>query len=82
MVDMTAKKTMIKTLAITFNDEPNVIHLGSFNQAGASVVELKLQVMHPRTKLPTWVFYRRTSVRGKNIYFYSEGNRAGEALGG
>lgn len=73
---------MIKNLAIKFNDEPNVIHLTPFNQAGASVVELKFQLMHPRLKIPTVVYYRKTSVRGSNVYYYSEGNKAGEVLGG
>lgn len=73
---------MIKTLAITFNDEPNVVHLYKWDERGASVVELKLQTKHPRLEIPVMVYYRRTSLRGQNIYFYSEGNRAGEVLGG
>lgn len=73
---------MIKTLAVTFNDEPNVIHLFKWNEAGASVVELKIQAQHPRLKTPVMVFYRRTSTRGQNVYYYSEGTKAGEALGG
>lgn len=73
---------MIKTLAITFNDEPNVTHLAKWNEAGASVVELKMQLKHPRLDHPVIVYYRRTSTRGRNIYYYSEGNKAGEALGG
>jgi hypothetical protein len=73
---------MIKTLAVTFNDEPNIIHLYKWNEAGASVVELKLQTKHPRLGHPVMVYYRRTSLRGHNVYFYSEGNRSGEALGG
>jgi hypothetical protein len=73
---------MIKTLAVTFNDEPNVIHLYKWNEAGASVVELKMQTRHPRLGHAVIVYYRRTSLSGKNIYYYSEGNRAGEVLGG
>lgn len=70
------------TLAITFNDFPNVISMAPFTHSGAGVVDLKIYVQHPRTNKPVWVFYRRTSTRGKNIYYYSEGNRAGEVIGG
>lgn len=69
-------------LAITFNDFPNITHITTFMQNGASVIDLKLVFTHPRTGLNTNVFFRRVSNKGKNIYFYSEGNRAGEALGG
>lgn len=73
---------MVKTFAIKFNDQPNVIHLARWEERGASVVELKLMVEHPRLKTPTIVYYRKTSVRGQNVYFYSKGSKAGEALGG
>jgi hypothetical protein len=73
---------MKRTLAITFKDEPNVIHLESFVHQGAAVIDLKLQVLHPRLKIPVVILYRRTSTRGSNVYYYSEGTKAGEALGG
>ncbi len=73
---------MTYTIAITFNDFPNVIHIMPFEHRGATVVELKIPVKHPRTGLPTMVYYRNTSLRGKKIYRYSEGQPAGEALGG
>jgi hypothetical protein len=70
------------TIAITFNDLPDVIHILPFTHQGAGVIELKLVFPHPRTNKRTTVYYRRTSLRGRNIYYYSEGNKAGEALGG
>jgi hypothetical protein len=70
------------TLAIRFNEHPEVIYLMPFNHSGASVVELALMVQHPGTGLPTKVIYRNTSLRGKRIYYYSEGTASGEARGG
>jgi len=73
---------MSHTLAITFNDDPDVIYIAPFNHDGANVVELKLQVMNPKTKNIATVYYKRTSLRGRNIYYYSEGSSGGEIRGG
>jgi hypothetical protein len=69
------------TCAVTFNDEPSVIHVAKF-MMDARGVPLKLLLQHPRSEQGVWVYYRGTSTRGKKLYRYSEGTRAGEALGG
>lgn len=69
------------TMAVTFNDEPNVIHIGQF-MMDAKGVPLSMIFNHPRSGKPVKVIYRGVSSRGKKIYRYSEGNRAGEVLGG
>jgi hypothetical protein len=73
---------MSRALAVTFTDLPNVTYLIPYTHHGAAVVDLKIQTVHPLTGKSTTVYYRRTSTRGKNIYYYTEGTRAGEVLGG
>ena len=69
------------TVAITFNDLPNIIHIAKF-MMDAKGVPLSMEFFHPRLNAPVKVIYRGVSSRGKKIYRYSEGHRAGEALGG
>jgi hypothetical protein len=69
------------TMAVTFNDLPNVIHIAKF-MMDAKGVPLSMTFNHPRSSQPTKVIYRGVSNRGKKIYRYTEGNSAGEALGG
>jgi hypothetical protein len=69
------------TCAITFGDEPNVIHIAKF-MMDARGVPLNMIIMHPRKKQEVKVIYRGVSSRGKKLYRFSEGTRAGEALGG
>jgi hypothetical protein len=69
------------TMAVTFNDYPNVIHVAQF-MMDAKGVPLSMQFRHPRLNTAVKVIYRGVSSRGKRIYRYSEGTRAGEVLGG
>jgi hypothetical protein len=73
---------MSRALAVTFTDLPNVTYLIPYTHHGVAVIDLKFEVTHPRTREKVMVYYRRTSTSGKGIYFYSEGTRAGEVLGG
>lgn len=69
------------TLAIIFNDEPNVVHfikfMGDFRN-----VPLSMNFNHPRLGVPVKVIFRGVSSQGKSIYSFREGTRAGEVLGG
>ena len=69
------------TLAVSFNDEPNVIHFLKFT-LDAKVVPLSFDLNHPRSGEPVKVIYRGTSKRGRRIYRYTEGSKSGEVLGG
>lgn len=73
---------MSRFIAVNFNDLPNILHLIKYTHHGASVVDLKLQIKHPRNGEVVIVYYRKTSLRGNNVYYYTEGTKAGEALGG
>jgi hypothetical protein len=69
------------TLAVSFKDEPNVIHFLKF-MMDAKGVPLSLDLHHPRSGEPVKVIYRGTSKRGRSLYRYTEGSKAGEVLGG
>lgn len=68
-------------VVVTFNDFPNVIHFSKF-MMDSKGVPLSMEFLHPRLNCPVRVIYRGVSSLGKKIYRYSEGHRAGEALGG
>jgi hypothetical protein len=71
----------IYTLAIKFNDEPNVIHLVKMAMDIISPPR-HLDFNHPRLNSAVRVVFRGVSSRGKKIYRYSEGTKAGSILGG
>ena len=69
------------SLAISFNDEPNVYHYVKFLM-DAKGVPLSLDMQHPRTGQVTKIVYRGTSTRGSRLYFFREGTSVGEVRGG
>jgi hypothetical protein len=69
------------TLAIKFNDEPNVIHFLKAPMDSKTPPRF-MDLNHPRSKRPVRVVFRGVSSRGNKIYRYSEGTKAGEILGG
>jgi hypothetical protein len=71
----------VYTLAIKFNDEPNVIHIMKAPMDSKTPPRF-LDFNHPRLNQVVRVIFRGVSSRGKKIYRYSEGNKAGEILGG
>jgi hypothetical protein len=73
---------MFYTCAISFNDIPDVIYTLRIARNVANVIELTLDVMNPSTGLPVKVYFRRISSKGRSVYYYSEGSKAGNALGG
>ena len=68
-------------IAVKFNDEPNVIHFFKAPMDSKSPPRF-LVFDHPREEREVKVVFRGVSSRGKKIYRYSEGNKAGEVLGG
>lgn len=66
---------------VRFNDLENVIALGMV-PIDFGIIPLKLQVPHPVTQKIIVVHYRGVSTKGRPIIRYSQGNKAGEALGG
>jgi len=68
--------------AISFKDEPNVIHICRFVM-DALGVPLRLDVAHPRNKgKPVRVLFKGVSRKGKKLYRYIEGTKEGQILGG
>ena len=67
--------------AISFKDEPNVIHIAKF-MMDIRGVPLSIDVSHPRIKRIVRVVFRGVSAKDKKVYIYTEGSKEGEILGG
>jgi hypothetical protein len=71
----------IYTLAVKFNDEPNIIHVLKCPIDSKSPPRF-LDFNHPRLGMSVRVYFKGVSTRGRKLYRYGEGNGAGAILGG
>lgn len=71
----------LTNLAVTYKENPDVIFLFK-SELHEKVVDMKLPAMNPFTGKQTYIYFKKASTKRQALYYYTEGTKAGEVLGG
>lgn len=68
-------------IAITFKENPDVIFINKA-MLHEKVVDMTLPCMNPFTGKQTIIYFKKASTKRQALYYYREGTKEGEVLGG